>query len=303
MDHISKISIFLEVVKQQSFSGAGRALGITGPAVSKQVQSLENQLGVKLLRRTTRHVSLTEEGEVYSDRARKAVDDLLDAEMQIQDLRAQPQGRLKINAPMSFGQQYLAKPLALFAKKYPDLEMEVDFDDRWVDVIGEHYDVSIRIGALKDSSLVARKLADCPIKIFASPEFVKSFNPKLNIENIDDIEQCPAIIYTKQAQNIDWHYQNTMTGDKSAIKLKRKFSANNAEMQVRACIEGVGIAPLPMFIAAEHIKSGELVNILPEYSAFPERGIYALYPQNRHLSTKVRLFIDHLLEVSQGLPW
>ena len=299
MDAISKISVFLEVVKQQSFSGAARVLGTTGPAVSKQIQSLESRLGVKLLRRTTRQVTLTEEGLIYSERARKALDDLNEAEWQIQALKRQPRGRLKINAPMSFGREYLAKPFAQFAKKYPEIEMEVNFDDRWIDVMGENYDVSIRIGALKDSSLVARKLADCPVKMFASPALFESAPLPTDISELSDL---PAIIYTQQDQNTDWHYQDS-EGHKGAVKLQRRFAANNGKMLREACLEGVGIAALPSFVVTDQINGGDLIEILPEYQASPKRGIYVLYPQNRHLSHKVRLLIDYLIEVSETFPW
>jgi DNA-binding transcriptional LysR family regulator len=174
MSQLSKVAAFIEVAKHESFAAAARSLGLTGPAVSKQVQALEEQLGVKLLYRTTRKVSLTEEGALYFERARKALEDLDEAEQQIQELKACPTGKLKINAPSSFGNQYLAKPITEFAKLYPDVELDVDFDDRWVDVIGEGYDVVIRIDALEDSSLIARKLASCPIALCASPNLLKS---------------------------------------------------------------------------------------------------------------------------------
>ncbi|MFT5116436.1 MAG: DNA-binding transcriptional LysR family regulator, partial [Parasphingorhabdus sp.] len=147
MDHISRVGVFLEVVKNESFAGAARALGLTGPAISKQVQSLEDQLGVKLLSRTTRHVGLTEEGAIYFEKARQALEDLNEAEQHIQDLKACPTGKLKVNAPMSFGTRFLTRPIATFAEQYPEVELEIDFDDRWVDVVGEGFDVVIRIGS------------------------------------------------------------------------------------------------------------------------------------------------------------
>ena len=158
MDHISRVGLFLEVVKHQSFAGAARHLGMTGPALSKQVQALEDQLGVRLLHRTTRQVTLTEEGAIYSERARKALEDLEEAERQVQDLKTCPTGVLRINAPMSLGQRCLVEPIAAFANAYSDVQLDVDFDDRQVDILAEGYDVVIRVGVLHDSSLIARKL-------------------------------------------------------------------------------------------------------------------------------------------------
>lgn len=299
MDHISRVGIFLEVVKHESFAGAARSLGLTGPAISKQVQSLEEKLGVKLLNRTTRHVSLTEEGAVYFDRARKALEDLDEAEQQIQELKACPTGKLKINAPMSFGVQFLTKPIAEFASAYPDVELEVDFSDRWVDVAGEGYDVVIRIASLEDSNLVARKLAPCPIVLCASSKLVE----KLGLPfSVNDIKEYPAVVYNRHTQKEQWVYSDK-NNVKGSITLNRKFAANTAEMQLDACLQGIGVSLLPIFSAHEYIESGDLIQILPEYKTFPERGIHAMYPQNRYLSTRTRLFIDWLSSASERFAW
>ena len=299
MDHISRVGVFLEVVKHQSFAGAARRLGMTGPALSKQVQSHEDQLGVRLLHRTTRQVTLTEEGAIYSERARKALEDLNEAEQQIQELKACPTGILKINAPMSFGKKYLTSPIAAFAKEYPDVKMEVDFDDRRVDLIGEGYDVVVRIGALEDSSLISRKLATCPIILCASADFVKTHGlPK----SPDALSDLPAIIFNKHGNISGWQYEDNK-GNIGSANLNQHFAANSAEMMLEACLQGIGVALLPIFVASTHLKSGQLVEALPEYKTSPERGIYAIFPQNRHLSTKTRLFVDWLSECSKAFPW
>ena len=299
MDHISRVGIFLEVAKYESFAGAARALGLTGPAISKQVQSLEDQLGVKLLNRTTRHVSLTEEGAIYFDKARKALDDLNEAEQQIQEQKAYPTGKLKVNAPMSFGTQFLTRPIAAFAEQYPEVELEVDFDDRWADVVVEGFDVVIRIGTLQDSNLIARKLAPCPIILCAGKKLVKKYGLPESIEQISDY---PGIIYNRHTQKEEWRYRSN--NDVIATQtLKRSFSANTAEMQLEACLSGLGIALLPAFCADAYIKSGELIALFPDYPTYPELGIYALYPQNRYLSTRTRLFIDWLSNASKDFSW
>lgn len=299
MDHISRVGVFLEVVKNQSFAAAARKLGMTGPALSKQVQSLEDQLGVRLLNRTTRQVSLTEEGALYSERARKALEDLDEAEKQIQELKSCPTGLLKINAPMSFGKRYLTSPIAAFAKQYPDVKMEVDFDDRKVDVIGEGYDVVVRIGALEDSSLISRKLATCPIILCASADFIKTHGMPKSPDKLMDL---PAIIFNKHGNVSGWQYEDSK-GKINSVSLKQQFSANNAEMMLEACLQGVGIALIPIFAASTYLKSGQLIEIFPQYKTSPARGIYAIFPQNRHLSTKVRLFVDWLTQCSKAFPW
>ena len=182
LDHISRVGVFLEVVKYESFAGAARSLGLTGPAISKQVQSLEDQLGVKLLSRTTRHVGLTEEGAIYFEKARQALEDLNEAEQQIQELKACPTGKLKVNAPMSFGTQFLTRPIAAFAEQYPEVELEIEFNDRWADVVGEGFDVVIRIGSLEDSTLIARKLAPCPIILCAGKKLIEEYGLPESVE-------------------------------------------------------------------------------------------------------------------------
>ena len=163
MDQISRIGIFIAVVKNASFAGAARDLGITSSAVSKQIQNLEHELQVKLLNRTTRKVSVTEEGAIFFDRAGRALDDIQEAQEHIQERKACPSGSLKISLPLSFGLQYLGAAITSFALQYPEVELDVSFDDRIVDIIGDGYDLSVRIANLKNSTLIARRLASCPI--------------------------------------------------------------------------------------------------------------------------------------------
>lgn len=299
MEAMSRVGLFLAVVKHQSFAAAARSLGMTGPALSKQVQALEDQLGVRLLHRTTRQVSLTEEGAIYSERARKALEDLQEAERQIQELKSCPTGLLRVNAPMSFGKHYLAAPIAEFAHTYPDVTLDVDFDDRRVDVIGEGYDVVLRIGALEDSSLIARRLSGCPILLCASPDYLARHGVP---ETPEDLAGLPAISYTRHGASNEWRYMDP-GGNIGMVTLHRHFAANNAEMMREACLRGVGLALLPVFVAVGHLERGELVQVLPAYRTHPERGIYAIFPQNRHLATRVRLFVEHLSEQSRSWPW
>jgi DNA-binding transcriptional LysR family regulator len=299
MDHISRVGVFLEVVKNESFAGAARSLGLTGPAISKQIKSLEDQLGVKLLSRTTRHVGLTEEGAIYFEKARQALADLVEAEQQIQELKAHPTGKLKVNAPMSFGTQYLTRPIAAFAKQYPDVQLEIDFDDRWVDVVTEGFDVVIRIGSLEDSNLIARKLAPCPIILCAGKELIEQYGLP---ESVDQLSEYPGIVYNRHRQKEEWRYRDNH-GVIGTQTLNRNFAANTAEMQLEACVSSLGISLLPIFSAEAYLKSGELVALLPGFSTFPELGIYALYPQNRYLSTRTRLFIDWLSRASEDFSW
>jgi len=299
MNHISRISVFIQVVKHTSFVGAARALGMTGPAISKQVKALEDQLGVKLLTRTTRHVALTEEGAIYFDRARKALEDLSEAEQHIQELKAVPAGKLKISAPTSFGNQFLTKPIATFAARYPDVELDVDFSDRRVDVIREGYDLVVRVGVLEDSTLIASKLASCPLVLCASQTLIEQYGP---LTSAEQLPRYPGLVYNQHSQKEEWRFQKA-NGEIQTQTLNRNFAANTADMQLEACLTGVGIALLPIFTVYPYLESGELIKILPEYKTYPESGIYVLYPQNRYLATRTRLFIDSLKAASKNFSW
>jgi len=299
MDHISRIAVFIEVVKQQSFVAAGRQLGISGPAVSKQIKRLEKQLGTKLLQRTTRQMALTEEGSLLFQKAEKALSDLDEAEQALLELKDKPTGKLKIGAPISFGNQYLVEPIAKFAKQYPQVELEVVFSDHWVDVIGEDFDLVIRIGALEDSSLIAVKLASCPIALFASRAFVDEHGKP---QTIDELAQLPCIVYNLHSQANEWRFLSPQ-GKTIMQKPNRVFAANNAEMQLEACLQGIGIATLPAFSSECYLQNGDLIEILPEYKIHPQRGIYALYPDKRFMSARVRLLIEAIQEASKSFPW
>lgn len=299
MDRISRIGVFLEVAKYQSFAAAARELGMTGSAVSKQVQNLEDQLGVLLLHRTTRKVSLTDEGAIYYERARRALEDLEEAENFIQEAKACPTGVLKVNIPLSFGRQHLTQPIATFAKQYPEVKLEIDLDDRIVNVVEEGYDVVVRIGSLEDSSLIARKLATCPILQCASPEYIKNYGTP---QTPMDLKHHKNLIYTQHGQYAQWTYSDPK-GKISSTDLQAILKANSGEMLLAGCSKGIGIALIPIFLAAPFLQSGQLVHIMPEYKTAPERNIYAIIPQNRHLSTRVELFVDMLSQASKALPW
>lgn len=299
MDKIGRIGIFIEVAKQQSFSGAARALGMSAPAVSKQIQALEDQLNVKLFNRTTRHVSLTEEGALYASRTEKALDDLREAENQLHEMKACPVGQLKVSAPQAFGARCLAAPIAEFAAQYPNIDLEVDFDDRHVDILNEGYDVVLRIAHLTDSGLIARKLAPCPILLCASPAFIAAHGMP---QTPDDIAKMRAIVYNRNHVQSVWGYK-APDGRVGQVQLQKNFTANNADMLLEACRQGLGVAIIPVFAAGDPVKNGELVQLLPDYMTFPERNFYAVFPPNRHLSTRVRLFIDHMTEAAKHLPW
>lgn len=290
MDSLSRIGIFLEVARQQSFAAAARELGITTSAVSKQVQNLEYEMQVKLLNRTTRQVSLTEEGAVYFERASRALDDLKEAAEEVNELKTTPSGPLRISVPMTFGLQHLTKPIAEYARKYPQVKLDVQFDDRIIDMAQEGFDLSLRIGALKDSSLVARKLADSPLRVCASADYLKRNGMP---QTPDDLRAHNVLAYTRNRGAHEWRCRLPDGGER-VIPLTSTFKTDSAEMMIEAARQGIGIVIVPWFFVQKEEQSGALQRILPEYQSLPERALWAVFPSNRYLSTRLRLFVEHI---------
>ncbi len=299
MDSLSRVGIFVAVVKNASFAGAARELGITSSAVSKQIQNLEHELQVKLLNRTTRNVSVTEEGAVYYERAGRALEDLQEAKDQIYELKSHPRGPLKISVPSSLGAKYLGRAIAAFGRLHPEVELDVSFDDRFVDVMGEGFDLIVRIGALKDTTLMARRLASCPVSLCASPAYLKQHGEPLSPEQL---AAHNVLQYTRRQGPPEWHYRS-QDGREGRVSLKGNFKSDSGYMLCAAAVEGMGVALLPVFYVAEHLASGRLKEILPDYVTWPALDIHAIFPPNRFVSTRLRLFIDHLVWVCKDLPW
>ncbi len=299
MDPLSRIGIFIAVVKNASFAGAARHLGITSSAVSKQIQNLEFELQVKLLNRTTRNVAVTEEGAVFFERAGRALEDIREAKEHVFELKAHPRGPLKISIPSSLGDKYLGRAIAAFGRHYPEVELDVSFDDRFVDIVSEGFDVIVRIAALKDTTLVARKLASCPVSLCASPAYLKKHGtPKTP----DDLRHHNVLAYSRNQGLHEWHYR-AVDGRQGRVGLTGSFKSDSGQMLCSAAMEDMGIVLLPVFYAAEHLASGQLTGLLTDYETWPVRDIHAVFPPNRFVSTRLRLFIDHLAWVCKDLPW
>lgn len=299
MDNISRVGIFVAVVKNESFIGAARELGITSSAVSKQIQNLEYDLEIKLLNRTTRNVSVTEEGALFFERVSRALEDIEEAKEQIHELKACPKGSLKISMPHGLSVHYLKKDIAEFARKYPEIHLDISFDDRFVDIASDGFDIVVRIGSLKDSSLIARRLASCPIVVCASPDYLKkNGTPEMPDQLIDH----NVLAYNRNTGLHEWRYKSP--DDKyGQVNLNGTFKSDNGQMLCEATLLGIGISILPIFYVADHLKSRKLVQILSQYTASPQRDINAVFMPNRYLSTRLRLFVDHLTVVCKNLPW
>ena len=288
MDHFSALPIFVTVVECGSFSAAGQKLGLSKSAISKRITQLEQHLGIQLLQRTTRSLSLTDAGARYFEYIRPAVlltQEGLDA---ISELQQTPKGNLRISVPMVFGRLYIAPLIAEFLKRYPDIQLQIQMDDKTTDLIAGGFDLAIYIGELPDSSLIARKIAPCLSVICASPAYLAQHGLPI-VPN--ELTQHNCLFYSYFQDGVEWSFQSP--DGMQRIQPKGNYQVNNSDAIHRACLDGLGIANLPRFIVESDLQAGRLQTILTDFP-LPEHGIYAVYPQRKYLPTKVKVLIEFL---------
>jgi DNA-binding transcriptional LysR family regulator len=289
VEDLNDIAVFVAVVDAGSFTLAAERLKVSRPAVSKQVSRLEESLGVRLLHRTTRRLSLTEAGQIFHERASRGLDDLAEARAEVAFLQQKPRGVLRINVPMSFGILHVAPLLPGFLRENPELSVEMDLSDRKLDVIEEGFDVSVRISDLPDSSLVARRLARCRHVIVAAPAYLERHGePKTPA----DLQAHNVLGYSLQHSALQWHFL-APDGQPEQVTVSGRLQANNSLALRESLLAGMGIARTPTFLVGEDLRKNRLVAVLDDYRS-PEVSIYLVYPQRRHLSPKVRAFADFL---------
>jgi DNA-binding transcriptional LysR family regulator len=290
MDKLTSLRAFIKVVELGSFSEAGRQLRLSRSAISKYVSDLEQDLGVQLLNRTTRHASANENGQAYFERVLGILAELDAADHAAAQLQATPRGLLRVNAPMSFGTLRLGPMLADFMAVYPELKIQLVLSDEQVDPVQGGYDVTLRIADLESSSLIARKIVAIDRVICASPSYLSQHGvPK----HPGDLRGHALLTYGFLLTGNQWK----LTGKDGEHWIQPEWTlcANNAEVLRDAAVKGRGVALIPVFILGDALKTGTLRAVLEDYRA-PPLALYAIYPPTRHLSVKVRLFIDFLVE-------
>jgi DNA-binding transcriptional LysR family regulator len=287
LDRFHLMNLFVRIVESGSFSAVARELGMIQPTVSKQMTVLEEQLGVRLLNRTTRRLSLTEAGREYYERCQRILDEVQELEMEVSGLQNRPTGTLRVNTPVAFGHVHMLPLLLAFQRKYPGLAIELSLDDRYVDLVQEGIDVAIRFGELGDSQLVARQVGSSARVCVASPSYLAARGiPKIPA----DLKDHNCITYTYLFSN-DWPFEGR-DGPQS-IKVSGDFRANSGMTIRSAALEGAGVASIPAFLVREDIETGRLVQILTQFAPAPIR-ISAVYPSARLLSRKVKLFVEFM---------
>jgi DNA-binding transcriptional LysR family regulator len=298
LDRLDGMQAFVAVAEAGSFSGAAARLGIARALVSKRIAGLEHILGVRLLNRTTRRVSLTGPGQDFLGRSQRILAEYGEATSTLSSLHAEPTGRLKLSAPMSFGLAHLAPLLPIFMRAHPKLVLELVLNDRFVDLVEEGFDLCVRIGTLADSSLVARRLATVRLVLCASPDYLRRRG--MPVEPAD-LARHRGLIYGHGTNGGRWQLQGP--AGSGPVEIPSVLCANNGDVLAEAAVAGEGITLAPTFIVGDALRAGTLVEVLAAYAPKPF-GLYAIWPANRLLPAKVRLFVDFLASrFGDPPPW
>ncbi len=291
MNKFEDMQAFIRIVEAGSITKAANQLNIAKSAMSKRLSNLESRLGITLLNRTTRSLILTDNGKAYYRECKRIIDDVIEVEASLQNKQTALSGSIKIAAPLSFGLLHLAPAINVFNRLHPDITFEIDFNDRKISVVNEGYDLAIRVGKLEDSNLMARKITSVTTQLLASKSYLKTHG-------------TPAVPSDLLYNHVKLHYRNISgvfmfkdeNNKKIQINLPSAVISNNGDYLLQCAVQGLGIVATPDFIAYNEVNSGRLTHILPDYFQSTRIGVNAIYPQTRHLSRKIRSFIDFLIE-------
>lgn len=289
MDKLGALSGFVESVNRGSFSAAAKHLGISQPAVSQQVRSLEDELGTRLFNRTTRQLRLTEAGERYYAYARDILERLAEADRAIQSEEAQMSGPLKVGLPLGFAETVLSRFLIRFKQEHPGILLDVSMSDVFVDVIQERLDVAIRMGEINDDRLIVRKLGHAQRCLIASPDYL---NRRGRPRHPSDLPDHDYLLYKHIATGDHVPLTNAQ-GERASVKISPSMIVNNSSILRQAALAGLGISLANRWLVAPHLKSGELELVLPDWQ-YPPHPAHAVYPSNRFIPLKVRRFVESL---------
>jgi DNA-binding transcriptional LysR family regulator len=287
-DRLSEIAAFVEVARQRSFVRAAEQLQINVSAVSRAVAALETRLGVRLLQRSTRRVGLSEAGRAHVMRCEALLAELSEAEAAVSERNTALRGSLRVSVPGGFGLTHLAPILPDFLRLHPQLALDFEMSNRFVDLIEEGYDVAIRVGTLRDSRLAARRLGSNRRILVAAPSYLREHAPPRHPRELT-AHACLIL-------NISAHPETWLLANKSArqtVRVTGPLLSNHVLAVRSACLAGLGIGLLPGFALTEQLAGGSLTQVLPKWQT-PEQGIYALYPSHRLIPTKVRAFVDFI---------
>ncbi len=295
---MSDVAAFVCVVEAGSFTAAAERLGLSKSVVSKYVSRLEDRLGARLLVRTTRRLNLTEVGQVFYDRSREGLAAIVDAEEQVSVLQGEPRGTLRISCPMSFGVLHLAPAIADFTDRYPEMSVDMRFDDRKVDLVEKGFDMAVRIAAELDPGLTARRVGPCRHALVASPDYLERHGTPRTPKDL-----AAHNVITYQYQQSPWQWEFRAPGAPPVtVAVTGRLQMNNSLAIRRAVLAGAGITRTPTFVVGEDLRRGRLRALLTDYELL-EVSIWLVYPQRQHLAPKVRAFVDFVADRFSGTPY
>lgn len=283
-----QIFAFVTVVEQMSFTKAADKLEMAKSSLSRRVSELEQRLGVQLLQRTTRKLSLTELGQQFYQRSLQILSELEEVEETISDEQAELKGRIRIAAPISFSNRHLSSVVCEFNAKYPNIELHIDLNDRQIDLVDEGFDLAVRAGDLQDSNLLVRKLGVVRLATCASPQYLRRYGIP---EHPSQLPDHLGLNYSNVPSNLAWRY--LVDGKLQSYIPKNNLSANNGDFLARAAVNGLGLVNSPTFILYQLLQSGDLLRVLADYPS-PETGLYAVFPPGRLMPARVRALVDFL---------
>ena len=299
MNRLTQLALFTAAIEDGSLAAAGRRLGMTPAMAGKYVAALEVELGVRLLHRSTRSLSLTDVGRTYFERSKRVLEQMEEADREARNLHGEPRGTLRITAPMTFGALHLGAPVAKFVSSYPEASVEMTLDDRYIDLRESGFEMAVRIGRLADSNLIARQIAPCHMVACASPAYLEK---KGHPRSPTDLGAFDLLTYSMSRSPGSWTFTDA-AGRVSTPRGTPRLRTNNVQLLQAAALNDGGIAYGPSFVFGSYLETGALRQVLPAYktSTLP---IYVIYPSTRQVTAKVRRFVE-LLESGFGAepPW
>lgn len=299
MMNLNDLTLFTRIVEDGSFTAAAERLDLPKSTLSRTLSRLEAHLGVRLLQRTTRSLHLTDAGRQFYDRVRQSLAELADAERALSDFQTSPRGHLRITMPVELGMRFMGAVLAEFMLCYPDVSIEADLSGRVVDLVEEGVDLGLRIGAFNDANLIGRRLGQLNGRFFASPAYLQAHSTPATPE---ELGQHEFVLFRQPRENLVQIAPATRHQTAQAVRLRGRFSANNAHLQMDAVIAGLGMGLLPGFLTDQAVSAGQLVPVLPE-ARVRMGDLWAMTPSRAHMSSALRAFLDFLAERVSQHPW
>ncbi|MXS81829.1 LysR family transcriptional regulator [Nitrosomonas oligotropha] len=298
MDRYENMNAFVRVVEAGGISAAADRMDVAKSVVSRRLKELEEHLGVELFHRTTRQMNLTDSGRAFYQQSVRILADILEAEHATSQFHGALKGSLKVAVPLSFGLMHLGPAINEFLQTHPEIEFDLDFNDRQVDLLADGFDLAIRIASLPDSSLIARRLAPIQAVMCASPAYLEHMGEP---ESPEALIKHRCLVYNLISNIDNWNVYDA-AGELIKTRITPYLKASNGEFLRDAAVDGLGIVLMPTFIVYREIERGTLVPLLTEYR-YSQLAAYAIYPQTRHLSQRVRAFVDFLVKRFEGMPY